>query len=69
MAGKTSARRRGPSSAPSDSGANYDYLKEIVKLAKKNGWDMHALGVVPRDLPPNPVAPVSKRNAKNEIAL
>jgi hypothetical protein len=69
MAGKTSARRRGPSSTPSYSGANYDYLKEIVKLAKKNGWDMHALGLVPRDFPSNLAAPVSKREYQERNRL
>jgi hypothetical protein len=69
MAEETSARRRGSSSTPSDSGANYDYLNEIVKMAKKNGWDMRALGLVPRDLPPNPPAPVSKKEYQERNRL
>jgi len=28
----------------------YDHLKSIVTLAKKNGWDLDGLGLVPRDL-------------------
>lgn len=46
-----SLRRRGTSSTETNSNASYDYLKEIVKMAKKNGWEMGVLGLVPRDLP------------------
>ena len=45
--------------------ANYDYLKEIVKVAKRNGWDLHSLQLVPKDLPPNPGSPLSRREFQN----
>jgi hypothetical protein len=32
-------------------GANYDYAKMVITLAKKNGWDIESLGLVPKDLP------------------
>jgi hypothetical protein len=32
-------------------GANYDYAKTVITLAKKNGWDIETLGLVPKDLP------------------
>jgi hypothetical protein len=31
--------------------ANYNYLKEIISIATKNGWDLESLGLIPRDLP------------------
>ncbi len=69
MVEKTSARRRGSFSNPLDSAADYDYLREIVKLAKKNGWDMHALALVPKDLPPNPAVPVTKKEYQERNRL
>ncbi len=29
---------------------DYDYVKAIVKVAKKNGWDLENLDLIPRDL-------------------
>ncbi|MEI7448377.1 MAG: hypothetical protein WCJ75_02035 [Desulfomonile sp.] len=29
----------------------YDYVKAIVNVAKKNGWDLENLDLIPRDLP------------------
>jgi hypothetical protein len=31
--------------------ANYNYLKEVVIIATKNGWDLESLGLIPKDLP------------------
>jgi hypothetical protein len=31
--------------------ANYNYLKEIILIATKNGWDLESLGLIPKDLP------------------
>lgn len=56
-----SLRRRGTSSTETDSKANYDYLKEIVKMAKRNGWEMNVLGLVSRDLPVNSLAPLTRK--------
>ena len=31
--------------------ANYSYLKEIVTIATRNGWDLESLELIPKDLP------------------
>lgn len=53
--------RREPSTTKASSTADYDYLKEIIKVAKRNGWDLNSLHLVPKDLPPNPGAPLTRR--------
>lgn len=45
----------------SHSKANYDYLKEIIKIARKNGWDMKSLGLVRKDLPRSSTTPLTKK--------
>jgi hypothetical protein len=32
-------------------GANYDYVKTVIAMAKKNGWDLESLDLIPKDLP------------------
>ena len=32
-------------------GANYDYVKTVITIAKKNGWDLESLDLIPKDLP------------------
>ena len=29
-------------------GANYDYVKTVIAMAKKNGWDLESLGPNPQ---------------------
>ncbi len=31
-------------------GANYDYVKTVITIAKKNGWDLESLDLIPKDL-------------------
>jgi hypothetical protein len=31
--------------------ANYDYVKTVITMAKKNGWDLESLDLIPKDLP------------------
>ena len=69
MVGKASARRRTSLSSSSDSRADYDYLKEILKIAHKNGWDTHTLGLVPKDLPANPAQPLKRREFEERNRL
>lgn len=33
------------------SGASYDYARTVIAMAKKNGWDIETLGLIPKDLP------------------
>jgi hypothetical protein len=32
-------------------GANYDYVKTMITMAKKNGWDLESLDLIPKGLP------------------
>lgn len=59
---KGEAQRRSPAPAGKpDLSGGYDYLKEIVDVAKKNGWDIESLGLVRRDLPAGPARPLTKK--------
>ncbi len=31
--------------------SNYDYVKTVITIAKKNGWDLESLDLIPKDLP------------------
>jgi hypothetical protein len=57
-----SLRRSGSDTQKKDARENYDYLKEIIKVASKNGWDMESLGLVSKDLPSNPDRPLTKKD-------
>ena len=57
-----SLRRSGSEAQKKDACASYDYLKEIIKVASKNGWDMEGLVLVSKDLPANPDRPLPKRD-------
>ena len=39
----------------------YDDLKDIVTLAKKNGWDLECLGLIPKDLHRPQPTPLTKK--------
>ena len=39
----------------------FDDLKEIVTLAKKNGWDLENLGLIPKDLHRQQPTPLTKK--------
>jgi hypothetical protein len=30
--------------------ANYDYVKTVITIARKNGWDLESLDLIPKDL-------------------
>lgn len=44
-----------------DSRAEYDYFKQIARIARSNGWDIRCLGLVSKDLPNNPAELLSKK--------
>jgi len=52
MVAKASSLRHNDVSPFVDGPAAYDDLKAIVTLAKKNGWDLESLGLIPKDLHP-----------------
>jgi hypothetical protein len=41
--------------------AQYDRVKAIVTIAKKNGWDIEGLGLVPKDLSIEPLTLTKKQ--------
>jgi len=49
--------------------SNFDYLKFVLTVARKNGWDLAGLGLVPKDLPTDgPVALTKKQlNEHNRL--
>jgi hypothetical protein len=61
MVNGESLRCGGSSSNKKESKANYDYLKEIIKIAKKNGWELESLELVPKDLPALPATHLTKK--------
>ncbi len=57
------------STAQSSSEANYDCLKEIVRIARKNRWDLESLNLVPKDLPENGPVTLGKKECQNRNRL
>lgn len=49
--------------------ADYEYVKTIVSVAKKNGWDLQGLGLIPRDVPRPGDAPLSKKQVAERNRL
>lgn len=39
---------------------NYDYAKTVISMARKNGWDIQTLELIPKDLPVIAEASLSK---------
>jgi len=66
-----SLRDEDVSAGKSHSNATYDYLKEIVKIARKNGWDMKSLGLVRKDLPQSSPTPLTRKQfeERNRVVL
>lgn len=42
--------RRSESSSKKSSAGSYDYVKAVIVIAKKNGWDLESLGIISKDL-------------------
>lgn len=36
-------------------GAPYDRVRAMIAIAKRNGWDIEGLGLIPKDLPTEPL--------------
>jgi hypothetical protein len=50
-------------------GANYDYLKTVITMAKKNGWDLESLDLIPKDLHIAGEASLSKKQVTERNRL
>jgi hypothetical protein len=49
--------------------ANYDYVKTVITIAKKNGWDLESLGLIPKDLPITGELSLSRKQASERNRL
>ncbi len=47
----------------------YDHLKELINIARKNGWDLEGLGLVPKDLPLKEALILTKKQATERNRL
>ena len=48
---KAQSLQRSSSADAKTGAANYDRLKALITIAKKNGWDLESMGLVLKDLP------------------
>ena len=48
---KAQSLQLGSSSDEKTAAAEYDRLKALITIAKKNGWDLESMGLVLKDLP------------------
>jgi hypothetical protein len=65
--GVSVGRREARSEEPG--GANYDYAKTLITMAKKNGWDLETLDLIPKDLPTIARAGLSKKQSTEHNRL
>jgi hypothetical protein len=47
--------------ARKSTGAEYDELKELLSVARKNGWDLEQLGLIPKDMPKPPTPTLTRK--------
>jgi hypothetical protein len=48
---KGESLRRDDACSGKTSSASYDYIKTVIGIARKNGWDLDSLGLIEKDLP------------------
>jgi hypothetical protein len=61
MVAKARSLRKKEISSLQGETANYNDLKEIVILARRNGWDLESLGLIPKDLHTAQPTPLTKK--------
>jgi hypothetical protein len=49
---KGESLQQNETSSEKSAAVNYDYIRTVVGIAKKNGWDLESLGLIEKDLPP-----------------
>ncbi len=59
----------GSSSDEKAAAAEYDRLKALVTIAKKNGWDLERMGLVLKDLPTSKMVSLTKRQVLEQNRL
>jgi hypothetical protein len=49
---KGESLQQNETSSDKSAAVSYDYIRTVVGIAKKNGWDLESLGLIEKDLPP-----------------
>lgn len=49
--------------------ANYDRLKALITIAKKNGWDLESMGLVLKDLPASKSLSLTRKQVMEQNRL
>ncbi len=49
--------------------AEYNEIKEIITIARKNGWDLEGLGLIPKDLPKQEPVSLTKKQVTERNRL
>jgi hypothetical protein len=49
--------------------ANYDRLKALITIAKKNGWDLESMGLVLKDLPASKSLSLTRKQVTEQNRL
>lgn len=61
--------RRSESSSKKSGAGSYDYVKAVITIAKKNGWDLESLGIIARDLPQDKPVSLTKKQVSERNRL
>ncbi len=59
----------GSSSDEKTAAAEYDRLKALITIAKKNGWDLENMGLVLKDLPNSKAVPLTRKQVLEQNRL
>ncbi len=51
------------------SGSSYDYALTVINMARKSGWDIETLGLIPKDLPVTPAGILSRKQVAERNRL
>ncbi len=58
---KGESLQKNETSSEKSAALNYDYIRTVVSIAKKNGWDLDSLGLIEKDLPPAKPATLTRK--------
>ena len=58
---KGQSTARSGSSEKKTAAAEYDHLKAIITVSRKNGWDLESIGLIRKDLPLSNRVPLTRK--------
>lgn len=67
--GKGDSLQRTEAASETNPASNYDYVKAVVSMAKKNGWDVESLGLITKVLPLSPTLSLTRKEAMERNRL